>query len=105
MRGAIMAIFLAPLTIGMAATATPAAARDFAYCLQGSGYGIPGDCSYTSYAQCKASASGRRADCNVNPRFAFGARRGGRQIYGADEGYRPSRRSRGSDDGFGYRRY
>jgi hypothetical protein len=59
---------------GFAATAStqPAAAYDYPYCLQGGGFGIPGDCSYQSYAQCRASASGRRADCNINPRYAFG---------------------------------
>jgi len=53
-------------------TSTPAAAYDYPWCVQGKGIGIPGDCSYTSYAQCMASASGRYAYCNVNPRVAFG---------------------------------
>jgi hypothetical protein len=39
---------------------------------------VPGDCSYRSYAQCMASASGRRVYCNVNPRVAHGERRRGR---------------------------
>ena len=58
--------------------AAPAAARDYPYCLRGGGYGYTGDCSYTSYAQCQASASGRRAYCDVNPLFAFGEQRRGR---------------------------
>jgi Protein of unknown function (DUF3551) len=53
------------------ATAAPAAAHDYAWCLQGPGVGIPGDCFYQSYAQCQASASGRYAYCNVNPRAAY----------------------------------
>ena len=53
------------------ATAAPAAAYDYPWCLQGPGVGIPGDCSYRSYAQCEASASGRYAYCNVNPRAAY----------------------------------
>jgi hypothetical protein len=56
----------------------PAAARDYPYCLRGGGYGYPGECSYTSYAQCQASASGRLAFCDVNPRFAFAQQRRGR---------------------------
>jgi hypothetical protein len=53
------------------ATSAPAAARDYRYCLQSPTVGIPGDCSYETYAQCRASASGRYADCNLNPRYAF----------------------------------
>lgn len=56
---------------------TPAQARDYPYCLQGPGPGIPGDCSYSTYEQCVMSASGRRAYCDINPRFAFGQRDGG----------------------------
>ena len=57
---------------------TPAAAIDYPWCVQGRGIGIPGDCSYTSYNQCMASASGRGLYCNVNPRVAFGRERRGR---------------------------
>ena len=59
----------------VAASSGPAAARDYPYCLQSRGVGIPGDCSYASYAQCRASASGRNADCNINPRVAFSEQR------------------------------
>ena len=54
------------------ATSAPATAQPDAWCIQGRDQGIPGDCSYSSYAQCMASASGRNAYCNVNPRVAFG---------------------------------
>lgn len=50
---------------------TAAQARDYAYCLTSPGYGYPGDCNYASYRQCRAAASGRLADCIVNPRAAF----------------------------------
>jgi hypothetical protein len=52
--------------------AAPAVAYDYPYCLQGRGVGIPGDCSYQTYEQCLASASGRALYCNINPRVAFG---------------------------------
>jgi uncharacterized protein DUF3551 len=68
------------LFAGAAATiagASPAAAFDYPYCVQGRGVGVPGDCSYTSYAQCSASASGRGLYCNINPRVAFGQQRHG----------------------------
>jgi hypothetical protein len=45
-------------------------------CLQT--YGIGGsyiDCSFTSLAQCAASASGRSAQCLTNPYFAQGGRK------------------------------
>jgi hypothetical protein len=60
------------------AGSTPAAAIDYPWCVQGRGVGIPGDCSYTSYNQCMASASGRGLYCNVNPRTAFGRQPRGR---------------------------
>ena len=79
MRNASLTI--AALLLAGAATmagATPAAAIDYPWCVQGRGVGIPGDCSYTSYGQCMASASGRGLYCNVNPRAAFGRERRGR---------------------------
>jgi hypothetical protein len=71
---------LATLALSAAVAATvagsgPAAAIDYPYCIQGGGWGIPGDCSYRSYAECQASASGRRVYCNVNPRFAYAKQR------------------------------
>ena len=76
MRKTMLAIItvLAAVTASLAGSA-PAAAYDYPYCLQGRGVGIPGDCSYASYAQCMASASGRALYCNVNPRVAFGQQR------------------------------
>lgn len=53
------------------AGAGSASARDYRYCLQSRHIGIPGDCSYETYVQCRASAYGRNADCNLNPRAAF----------------------------------
>lgn len=81
MRNASL-IIAALLAAGAAilAGATPAAAIDYPWCVQGRGVGIPGDCSYTSYAQCMASASGRGLYCNVNPRTAFGRERR-RRVY------------------------
>ena len=76
MRNAMLAM-MALLVAGTAtiAGASPAAAFDYPYCVQGRGVGIPGDCSYTSYAQCMASASGRGLYCKINPRVAFGQQR------------------------------
>ena len=60
------------------ASPTPAAAYDYPYCAQGRSVGIPGECSYNSYAQCMASASGRGLSCNVNPRAALNQQPRGR---------------------------
>jgi hypothetical protein len=67
---------LAMLALLAASAATfagsaPAAAGQYTYCLSGAGYGYLGDCSYSSYAQCEASASGRLAYCTANPRAAY----------------------------------
>jgi hypothetical protein len=67
-------LVLAILTIGMVSTG-PAAAQTydpaFPVCLQvwtrGNNYY---DCRYASLPQCKASASGRAAQCVINPYFA-----------------------------------
>jgi uncharacterized protein DUF3551 len=73
MRHAMIAIpALLAAAAAMTAGAGPAAAFDYPYCIQGSDAGIPGDCSYRSYAECMATASGRLAYCNINPRVAFG---------------------------------
>ena len=73
MRKTLLALMtvLAAGTASMVGSA-PAAAFDYPYCLQGRGVGIPGDCSYPTYAACMASASGRALYCNINPRVAFG---------------------------------
>jgi uncharacterized protein DUF3551 len=62
------------LTIGMTLAAAPARAQtydpNYPVCLQA--YALGGghiDCSFTSLAQCAASASGRAAQCLTNPYF------------------------------------
>lgn len=50
-----------------------ASARDYAYCLQGRQWGYPGNCQFSTYQQCQATASGTDAGCGVNPRVAFGS--------------------------------
>ena len=46
------------------------AAREFPYCIKGCDFGAgAGDCSFSSLAQCQATASGRDAYCAANPYF------------------------------------
>ena len=65
---------LAMLAIGTASIVTPAAAQTYApgypVCLHVYGPATYYECRYTSLAQCNASASGRSAQCVVNPYVA-----------------------------------
>ncbi len=60
----------------------PAGTGPNSYCLQGRIWGYPGNCQFSSYAQCMATASGTDAYCGINPRSAFaGQRRGAYRAY------------------------
>jgi len=63
--------WLALMTAGaVSAVAMPAAAREFPYCIKGCDFSAgAGDCSFSSLAQCQATASGRDASCAANPYF------------------------------------
>jgi hypothetical protein len=69
MRGSLSAL----MAIGAIAAidATPAAAGGFPFCIKGCDFGGGlGDCSFSSYQQCLATASGRDAWCAANPYFS-----------------------------------
>ena len=54
----------------LASVAIPAAAQNLPYCIRGCDFGGGlGDCSFMSYQQCLATASGRDASCAANPYF------------------------------------
>ena len=55
----------------------PAAAAQDQYCLQGRRWGYPGNCLFSSYAQCMATANGTDAYCGINPHYAFALQRRG----------------------------
>ena len=62
--------WLALLAAGAVFSTVPAAARDLPYCIRGCDFGAgAGDCSFSSLAQCQATASGRDAYCAANPYF------------------------------------
>jgi Protein of unknown function (DUF3551) len=72
MRGAIFAV----LAIGVfaAMNAAPASAGGMPFCIKGCDFGGgAGDCSFLSYQQCLATASGRDATCATNPYFSANA--------------------------------
>jgi hypothetical protein len=62
--GLLAAIDVAPAVAGPAGNSP--------FCISGDDYGgsgTIGDCSFTSYAQCQATASGRAARCLSNPYY------------------------------------
>jgi uncharacterized protein DUF3551 len=68
---------LAIAAIGIVFTTTPSSAQTYApgysVCLHVYGPLTYYECSYTSLAQCNATASGRAAQCVVNPYAALTA--------------------------------
>lgn len=79
MRHLAIALAAVSSLVTVAAVTTPASAMDYPYCLQGRETGYPGECSYRTYQQCQASASGRDAFCGINPRVAYNQQRGWNQ--------------------------
>ena len=64
---------------GASSTPAPAAeAIQDRYCLQGRKWGYPGNCLFSTYQQCMATASGTNAYCGINPTYAFAHQRRGR---------------------------
>lgn len=61
--------------LGVVGVTQPAQARDYPFCVKGDHNvnEVYGDCSYDTLTQCKASASGRRAYCDVNPLYSQAA--------------------------------
>ena len=45
------------------------------YCLQGRTYGYPGNCSFSTFEQCQATASGTDSGCGINPMTAYARQR------------------------------
>jgi len=62
-------LFLALVTSAtiLATGVTGVAAGDHRFCIQGDDFAGAGDCSFASYQQCQATASGRTAYCGTNP--------------------------------------
>ncbi|MHB8270425.1 DUF3551 domain-containing protein [Bradyrhizobium sp.] len=62
-----------------ATDAAPAVAGGMPFCIKGCDFGGgAGDCSFSSYQQCLATASGRDATCAANPAFNANAEMPGR---------------------------
>jgi hypothetical protein len=78
-----------------AAVAMPAVAGQMAYCIKGCDFGGgAGDCSFSSLAQCQATASGRDATCASNPYFDAKAELSKAELSKAELPTNPNRLSR-----------
>jgi hypothetical protein len=82
-RHVFLAILATVSALTVVGSMSPAPAREAiqdSFCLQGRQWGYPGNCQFSSYAQCMATASGTDAYCGINPMTAFALqRRGGYQ--------------------------
>jgi Protein of unknown function (DUF3551) len=67
------------LTVLGSVTPAPAEAIQDRYCLQGRKWGYPGNCLFSTYQQCMATASGTNAYCGINPMRAFADQERGRR--------------------------
>jgi hypothetical protein len=82
MRGNLsFAILASVAALGIVGTVLPAPAETIQdrFCLQGRQSGYPGNCEFSTYQQCQATASGTNEGCGINPMRAYSQRRGGYQ--------------------------
>ena len=73
---AVLATVAALTVVGSVTPASAEAIQD-QYCLQGRSWGYPGNCLFSTYQQCMATASGTNAYCGINPMRAFAQQRHG----------------------------
>jgi hypothetical protein len=91
----LVAILLLALSATALSSAPSTAQIQDRYCLQGRTWGYPGNCQFSSYQQCMATASGTDAYCGINPMRAFARQRQGGYRSHHHFGYPP----------YGYRSY
>jgi hypothetical protein len=76
--GTLAAISL--LTVAGSMSSAPAAeVMQDSYCLQGRSSGYPGNCQFSSFQQCMATASGTGEGCGINPMKSSPQRHSGYQ--------------------------
>lgn len=81
MRRLLFASLSATAVLAGFAALSPASAAQDRYCLQGRIWGYPGNCQFSTYRQCQATASGTDAGCGINPAYAYARQRGGYSRY------------------------
>jgi hypothetical protein len=66
----LAAVAAVTTVVSIGAPLTAAQARDYPFCIKGESWpNTIGDCSFETYQQCLAMASGGRAYCDANPFF------------------------------------
>lgn len=74
----LIAVLATVSALTVAGSISPASAGQDSYCLQGRQSGYPGNCQFSTYQQCLATASGTSEGCGINPMRAFAQQRRGR---------------------------
>ena len=69
MRKAILAVLTASGLAALGAAPAEAVGTRYPFCIQGDEYPGLSNCTFTSYEQCQATASGRFLYCIANPYF------------------------------------
>jgi len=70
MRSVILSLLAASAIATLAAAPAKAVGTRYPFCIQGDNYPALGNCTFTSYQQCQATASGRKLWCIANPYYA-----------------------------------
>jgi len=65
---ALLAAAVVAISVSSSAAQGPIQDR---FCLQGRSFGYPGNCQFSTYRQCMATASGTLETCGLNPRYAY----------------------------------
>jgi hypothetical protein len=63
------------LTIAGTYSASATESVQDTYCLQGRQSGYPGNCEFSTYRQCMATASGTNEGCGINPMRVYAPQR------------------------------
>ncbi len=69
MRIAVLAVLAASGLVVLGAAPAGAVGTRYPFCIQGNDYPGLSNCTFTSYEQCQASASGRFLYCVANPYY------------------------------------
>jgi len=69
MRRVILASLMAIGLIALGALPADAVGTRYPFCIQGDEYPALSNCTFTSYEQCLATASGRKLWCIANPYY------------------------------------
>ena len=97
MRRAILAALTASGLAALFAAPAEAVGTRYPFCIQGNEYPGLSNCTFTSYEQCQATASGRFLTCIANPYFCRRERAAVRRLSSATPAARCRRRPATAD--------